>query len=160
MAAHNRTRPRFRDARGFSLSELLTVVAIAGLVVAVSVPLVAQNVRQAKIRGAADQFTMSLRAARMIAVSKRATVGVTVADDPVNSYSFPDTRGTTRTVAMPDGVRIVSSDSPIAFTPNGSLSASTTTVLEADLTDGAMERWTVTTSVLGTPSVSRERIVE
>jgi prepilin-type N-terminal cleavage/methylation domain-containing protein len=149
--------------RGFSLGELLVVIAIVALAAGVSIPLVAEQFRQAKIRGAADQFTMTLKAARMIAVTKRATVDVTVVtdsstSDPPNTYTYPDQGGTLRTVQLPDGVRIVSSTSPISFRLNGSIPAAATTVMEADLTSGTTERWTVTTSILGVPTISHQRI--
>src|SRR5262245_13774928 len=93
-------------ARGFSLTEILIVVAIIGLAIAITVPLVAENVSQARIRAAADQFSVDLRAARMIAVSKRATpyLDVSVQPDPVNRYTFVNGRGETRVVQMPTGV--------------------------------------------------------
>lgn len=144
--------------RGFSLGELLVVIAIVALAAGVAVPLVAEQFRQAKIRAAADQFSMTLKAARMIAVSKRTTVNVTVATDPTNSYSYPDQTGTVRTVQVPDGVRILSSTDPISFRLNGSIPAQATTVMEADLTSGTTERWTVTTSVLGVSTISHQRI--
>ena len=144
--------------RGFSLGELLVVIAIVALAAGVSIPLVAEQFRQAKIRGAADQFTMTLKAARMIAVTKRATVDVTVATHPTNTYTYPDQGGTLRTVQLPDGVRIVSSTSPISFRLNGSVPAAATTVMEADLTANTTERWTVTTSILGVPTISHQRI--
>ena len=146
------------DRRGFSLPELLAVLAIAGLALAVAIPLIAEQVRQAKVRTAADQLSTSLKAARMIAVSKRKVIDVAVAVAPSNSYSYEGTDGKTRTIAMPDGVRIVSSTTPIRFKLDGSLPAQATTVLEADLTGGAKERWTITTSVLGVSKVTRARV--
>jgi len=144
--------------RGVTLAEMLVIVALIGIIVAIAVPLVSEQVRQAKIRGAADQFASTLKATRMLAVSKRATRDVTVLVDPANTYSYVDNREQTRTFAMPSGVRIVSSTTPITFQINGSLAAAATTVIEADLDAGATERWTVTTGVAGVPAVVRERI--
>ena len=45
------------------MAEVLVVVALVGIVLAVIVPLAADNIRKAKIRAAADVFGMSLRAA-------------------------------------------------------------------------------------------------
>lgn len=147
-----------RGQRGFSLGELLAVLAIAGIVVTIGVPLVSEQLRQAKIRSAADQYAMSLKAARMIAVSKHAALPVTVQADPANTYSYADTDGDVRTIRMPDGVRIVSTDSPITFQTNGSLTAQATTVIEANMTAGEIERWTVTTSILGISSIDHQRV--
>lgn len=147
--------------RGFSISELLVVVAIIGIAVAIGIPLAAEQVRQAKIRGAADQLAMDLRAARMIAVSTRvASPGLpfTIMEEPDNYYEYDDNKGNTRHIDMPDGVRITSSTSPILFQLNGSVTAEGTTVLEINLTDGVLERWTITTNILGVPRTDRERI--
>lgn len=144
--------------RGFSLGEVLAVVAIAGIVVAIGVPLVAEQVRAAKIRSAADQYAMSLKAARMIAVSKHAALPVTVQAHPANTYSYTDTDGDVRTITMPPGVRIVSSDSPITFQTNGSLAAQASTVIETTMSGSETERWTVTTSILGISSIDHERV--
>lgn len=153
----NRTR-RARRQRGVSLAELLAVLALIGLVIAVGVPIVSEQVRQGKIRGAADQYAMTLKAARMLAVSKRAAQSVTVSVNPTNSYSYVNTRDETVSIAMPEGVRIASSTNPITFQINGSIAAAATTVIEADLNAGVTERWTVSTGIGGVPTVTRERI--
>ncbi len=143
---------------GFTLPELLVVLALLGLALAVTVPLTAEAVRAAKVRTAADQFASDLRAARMVAVTKRQPVQVTVAADPTNRYTFPDVSGTVRTVILPSGVRIVSSTSPITFQQNGSVTAPATTVFEASLDGTTVERWTVTTTLVGVPKTQRQRL--
>ena len=156
--SHDNLDRRARRQRGVSLAELLAVVALIGLVIAVGVPLVSEQVRQAEIRGAADQYAMTLKAARMLAVSKRAAQSVTVSTDPTNEYSYVNTRDETISIAMPEGVRIASSTNPITFQVNGSIAAAATTVIEADLNAGVTERWTVSTGIGGVPTVTRERI--
>ena len=74
-----------RVARGFSITELLVVLAIIGLPVAVTVPLISNQVRMAAIRSAAAEFSSDLRAARMIAVSGHKTVTVRVDADPAQT---------------------------------------------------------------------------
>jgi prepilin-type N-terminal cleavage/methylation domain-containing protein len=151
---------RRQGQSGFSAAELLVVVAIIGLVVAVAIPLIAENVRQAKIRAAGDQFAISLKAARMIAVSTHSDVAVTVNTDPTNTYSYTDNKGKLREFAMPDGVIIASSDDPITFSLNGSLTggAAMSTVLETDMTSGVIERWTITTSLMGVSSIDHVKV--
>ena len=147
-----------RGQRGFSLGELLAVLAIAGIVVTIGVPLVSEQLRQAKIRSAADQYAMSLKAARMIAVSKRSPVSILIITHPTNSYQYTDAAGRVRQVVLPTGVRITSSDTPITFQLNGSLATGTTTVMETDLISDIVERFTVTTNTLGAPTVAHERL--
>jgi prepilin-type N-terminal cleavage/methylation domain-containing protein len=144
---------------GFSLPEMLVVLAILGLAIAVGIPLVSEQVRLAKIRGAADQFSGDIRAARMIAVSKRATVNLVVYPNPTNRYEIPRTDGTLRSMQLPSGVRITSpvATMTIAFLANGAASE-TTTVFEADVSGGVKERWTVTTSMMGVPTTTHQRL--
>jgi prepilin-type N-terminal cleavage/methylation domain-containing protein len=149
--------------RGFSLTEILVVLALAGLAIAITVPLVAENVNQARIRSAADQFSVDLRAARMIAVSKRATpfLDVSVQPDPVNRYSFVNGRGETRTVQLPTGVRIITPSTAytVRYLRDGSVSGGgNTTVLRVQLSAGAQEEWRVLTNAMGVTRTTRTRI--
>ncbi len=154
QATRNPTDRRDR-LRGVTLTELLVVLALAGIALAVAVPLVADNVRRAEIRAAANVFSTSLRAARMIAVSKRSPTVVTVGVAPDNFYEYIDSNGRLRHFDMPVGVEIVSSTSPITFQSNGSVTGGASTVIEASLT-GETDRWTVTTTLLGVSRISHE----
>ena len=147
------------DQRGFSLGELLVVVAIIALIVMVAVPLIAEQVRSAEVRAAGDQLAMSLRAARMVAVSTHANVVFTVEVAPDNKYSFTDNKGRLRETVMPSSVTIVSSDGDITFKNNGSIISVTAMdiVLEANMTGGVIDRWTISTSILGVSSVAHDR---
>jgi prepilin-type N-terminal cleavage/methylation domain-containing protein len=149
--------------RGFSLPEVLIVLAIIGLAVAISVPLVSEMVNQARIRTAADQFSVDLRAARMIAVSKRATpyLDVSVQPDPVNRYTFANGRGETRVVQFPKGVRVItpSTDYTVRYLRDGSVSGGgNTTVLRVQLSGGHEEEWRVITNAMGVTRTTRTRI--
>ncbi len=148
-----------RSEAGVTLPELLAVLAIGALVVAVGVALVSDQVRSANIRASADQFMVDLRAARMIAVAKQTNVSVVVAPSPTNTYAYTRADGTPVNIAMPNGVRIVSSaPATIQFRSNGSVTAAATTVIEVSLAGNVTERWTVTTSAAGVPTVTKARI--
>ena len=149
--------------RGFSLTEILIVVAIIGLAVAITVPLVAENVNQARIRTAADQLSVDLRAARMIAVSKRAMpyLDVSVQPDPVNRYTYVNGRGETRMVQLPKGIRIVTPGTAynIRYMRDGSVSGGgNTTVMRVQLSAGHQEEWRVITNAMGVTKTTRSRI--
>lgn len=85
---------RRRASRGYSLTELLTVVAIVGLVVLVSVPAFTQLMPQYRLRSAASDITGALRMIRQKAITTRSDWKMTL--DPVNdrySLSEKDTTG-------------------------------------------------------------------
>jgi Tfp pilus assembly protein FimT len=149
---------RWSCARGFTLVEGLVVVMLVVISVTVAMSLVRERLQLARVRVSAQQFAVHLRSARFTAVSQRSAADVVVAADPENRYEFTDVRGTSRTVRLPHGVRIVSSSSPIRFQANGSVSGGASTVLEVELTGNRVERWTIDTAALGVPRVSRERI--
>ena len=148
-----------RRTPGFSLIESTLAIAILGIVLIVAASIVSERVRAAKIRVAAGQFVMDLRAARLTALSNRGPVDVVVAADPGNSYRYTGAHGMIRLVPMPDGVRIISSTSPIRFRSNGSVLGGASTVIETNLSNSSLERWTVTTSVLGIPQTAHEKVV-
>jgi prepilin-type N-terminal cleavage/methylation domain-containing protein len=152
-----------RKERGFSLTEILVVVAIIGLAVAITVPLVAEAVNQNRIRAAADQFAVDLRAARMIAVTKRADpfLDVSVTPNPTNRYTFVNGRGEPRTVDLPAGVRIISPSTAytVRFLRDGSVSGGgNTTVMRVQLNDGVEEEWRVITNAMGVTRITRARV--
>jgi prepilin-type N-terminal cleavage/methylation domain-containing protein len=145
-----------RRSRGITLPELLVVVAIIGLAVAVAVPLISDAVRSARVRKATDELAVSLMAARMLAVTKRTPVDVTVAVDPANYYEYPGRDGKLTRFDMPLDVRIVNSTSPITFQPNGMVDGGASTRLEARVSGNDVEVWNIKTSVLGVTSVERQ----
>lgn len=148
-----------KDQRGFSLGELLVVVAIMGLVLLVAVPLVAEQIRAAEVRAAGDHLAMSLRAARMVAVSTHSDVVFDISVDPDNKYSYTDNKSRVRETVVPSSVTITSSDGDITFTQNGSIDSATAMdiVLEANMTGSEIDRWTISTSILGVSTVAHDR---
>ena len=147
------------NQRGFSLPELLVVVAVVGLAVMVAVPLIAEQVRSAEVRAAGDQLAMSLKAARMVAVTTHADVVFTIEIDPDNKYSYTDNKNRLRETVVPDSVTITSSDGNITFEQDGSINSATPmdVVLEANMTGGDIDRWTISTSILGVSSITHDR---
>jgi prepilin-type N-terminal cleavage/methylation domain-containing protein len=59
-----------RSVRGFTLTELMIVITIMGVLLAVSVPALSRYYSNWRLNGAASQMAMSLRAARSTAVNK------------------------------------------------------------------------------------------
>ena len=73
---------RSRRSRGYSLSELMTVVSIIGVVTLVTLPAFMQLVPQYRIRNAASEVTATLRMLRQRAVATRTDWKMVV--DPAN----------------------------------------------------------------------------
>lgn len=143
---------------GFSLPELLVVMALMGIAIAIGIPLVNEQVRIAEVRATADQLALHLRAARMASVTRHEAIEFKVFVDPQNYYSYTATSGKPFDVKTPDGVKIVAAPIPIIrFKQNGSVDVAASIVLESRVS-GARERWTASVSEMGMATLVHERV--
>ena len=71
---------------GFSVTELLVVVAIIVILVAVMAPNIGQYIRNYKIRGVANEISTNIQKARNRAIMKNAQLGVTVVVQDPRTY--------------------------------------------------------------------------
>lgn len=76
---------------GFTLLELLTVVTIAGLLLAVAVPGMRAFIQNAEMTRAANDFVHAVQTARTEAIKRRRNVVVCTAADPLEA-NRPATR--------------------------------------------------------------------
>lgn len=76
-----------RNARGYSLAEVLTVVGIAGVVALVSLPALFQLLPQYRVRGASTELSAALRMARQDAIGQRRPYRVTI-DSSARRYAI------------------------------------------------------------------------
>jgi prepilin-type N-terminal cleavage/methylation domain-containing protein len=143
---------------GFSLVEMLAVLALIAVVVAIGIPIVNEQVRIAEVRSAADQIAVDMRAARMIAVSKHKSIPFTINIDPVNTYSYEGTTGATRTIAMPGRVKIKNgSATSVTFKQDGSVAAAATVTVESAVS-ASTERWAIAVNTLGFAKLTHTRL--
>jgi type II secretion system protein H len=78
---------RVRD-RGFSLIEMLVVIGIIAVMSAVALPSIGSYIRNYKVRGAAQEVSSLLQAARVKAISTNTNTGVSFFVLDSDSYRF------------------------------------------------------------------------
>jgi Tfp pilus assembly protein FimT len=137
---------------------MLVVMTILAIMTAFFIPLATERVRVARVRTTVNQFALDLRAARWTAVSSRKPVDMVVSVDPGNAYEYTDVHGRAHRIEMPDGVRIVSSTSPIRFRENGSIPGGASTVIEMETKENTVSRWTLGTNNLGVTRTQHEQV--
>lgn len=149
-----------KHTKGFTLTELLAVIAILGILVLISIPAMGEWIRRARVRAATDQLTVDLRAARYIAVTNRSSTNFNISIDPLNSYNYTDSNGKAIKIDLPVGVRLVSTTSTtIVFNQNGGVNGgSETIVMENQVAGDLVHRYTITVSTIGKISVQFESV--
>ncbi len=89
--------------RGFSLPELLVVLAIIGILVAVTTPAFAQWLRAYKVRTTAEAMQGTLRLVRNVAVARASNVDVLF---KLTEFTWTNALGQQRLFRVPVGVTI------------------------------------------------------
>jgi len=158
VISQQRKLQRHRRQAGFSLAEMLAVLALIGITIAIGIPVVNEQLRIAEARSAADDMAVHLRAARMMAVTKHKNIDVTVNITPTNSFSYEGPDGLQRTIKLPGRVAIKSGSSTlITFHSDGSSGSSSTVTIESAVSSST-ERWTLTVNTVGLVSVAHVRV--
>jgi prepilin-type N-terminal cleavage/methylation domain-containing protein len=143
------------EQAGYSLSELLVVIAMIALIVLFGGPALGSAFKSYKVRTAADGLTTSLRALRYTAVAQRAPHTMTINDEaatPSNQYSYVNKMGKNILVTL-DGV-LIENASPASITfgiDGGTGSGSNLNVLVSTVVSSDRgERYTITVTPSGT----------
>jgi prepilin-type N-terminal cleavage/methylation domain-containing protein len=143
--------------RGYSLPELLIVIALIGLFVLFGGPAMADGFRAYKVRSVANNLTIDLRALRYNAVANRTPFTMTInnlTNASPNQYSYNNVKGDAITIRL-DSVDIeTTSAASITFNINGSTGATgNQTVSVSKFISGSRnDRYTITITPSGTIS--------
>jgi Tfp pilus assembly protein FimT len=160
---------RSDESRGFSFPEALVVISLIAMALIVVIPAIGERLRMAKVRTSAQQFTMTLRAARMISAAERRPVDVRLVPMGAgNYYVYETSGGENRRITLPSGAEIHPASSRhlqfrpngsvIQFRPDGSINPVPPTVyIEAAVAEGTL-RWAVHTNVVGVTTVSHQTL--
>jgi len=145
----NPERTRKREA-GFSIVEMLMVLALMGIFITFAGPAFTESYRAYKVRSAMQELSVALRAVRQVAVSTRAASNLQV-DTASGSYSWTDAKGNARSWVLPNGVAFVSATpSTITFVTNGTVSTGTASiVLQGTVSGSRADRWTLNLNTAG-----------
>lgn len=170
MKVHHRRRQH-----GYSLAELLTIVAIVGVVTMVTIPAFMQLMPQYRIRSASSEVAASLRMLRGKAVSTRSNWKMII-DPTTEQYSFWENIGGTWTQMgengkpVPAGVIATkalngadiqgASTFEVVFTRDGSITPTTPVdiVLATDNKWVRYNRYTITVAASGNVTVTGSKV--
>ena len=151
---------RHKQAKGFTLAELMVVIAIIGITTAIAIPYFVGQMPRYRLNGAARQVMGDLMWARMEAVSQNRKVKVfflsnnheyKICDDADNNGTVADGEGDVRLKDIQDeyhDVTISSNNDPI-FLPRGTA----TSLPTITLTNPSGSK-TITISIAGRVSIS------
>ena len=158
---------RYREAqggerqRGYSISELLIVIALIGIFVLFGGPAMADAYRAYRVRSVATNLTVDLRALRYNAVARRAVQTVTINDQAhataPNQYSYANFKGDPITVPIEPQVSIeTTSAASISFNMYGStgVSGNQTVSVSSSINGSRNDRYTITVTPTGTVSTA------
>lgn len=146
-----------RRTEGYSLSELLTVIALLGLFILFGGPAMADAFRAYKVRATANIVATDVRAMRYSAVGQRSPRTMTInsqgAGTNPNTYSFVNAVGQTITRRIESGVNIEdASADTLSFSTTGATgSAGAETILVSMAINATRgDRYTIRISPSGT----------
>ena len=157
MTTEREMQERRRTEDGYSLSELLTVIALLGMFILFGGPAMADGFRAYKVKSSANIVATDVRGMRYAAVGNRTSLTMTVSNQASgtnpNTYVFTNAAGQTITRRLEPGVNLESgSAATLSFSSMGSTGSTATPVLivSMDINSTRGDRYTISVSPTGT----------
>jgi len=157
MTSMRREEGRRQGAEGYSLSELLTVIALLGMFILFGGPAMADGFRAYKVKSSANIVATDVRGMRYAAVGNRTALTMTTSTQGSgtnpNTYVFTNAAGQAITRRLESGVNLENgSAATISFTTTGSTGSTATQVLivSMDINSTRGDRYTISVSPTGT----------
>ena len=156
-SSQNRTGTR--GERGFSITEMLLVLAIMGIFITFAGPAFTESYRAYRVRSTALELSDVLRAVRQVSVSTRIPHSVVV-DTAAGTYSWTDAKGRSRAVALPNGVAFISANpATVTFVTNGTVSTGAASlVVQGTVNSYRADRWTLDVNTVGRVAATRTQV--
>jgi prepilin-type N-terminal cleavage/methylation domain-containing protein len=119
----NRKYRHTNSISGFSLIELVVVIVIAGIVMAIATPTTLAWLRERGVRNAADQLSMDLQRAKLMAIKENANCTITTNSPAANQYTISLNGEVVDLGRYPGGVTFTNNpeltSAAVTFTPQG-----------------------------------------
>jgi len=146
-------RPAFvsapRSETGFSLAEMLVVIAILGLFCLIAIPAVGNYIRAARVRTANDLMMGDLRAVRYIAITNRVDSTLTI-DTAGGTWNYADIHGTTVTRTLEPGVTFqTGTPASVTFKPDGTTTAGGSSIVIRGNVTNVNHTFTISITTVG-----------
>jgi prepilin-type N-terminal cleavage/methylation domain-containing protein len=128
-----------RGASGFSLAEMLVVVAIIGVIVLVMFPAFGDFAKAWRARSTVDDMVAAIKGAHQMAITTHQNITFTFTPDPVNTYSYyHPIQKKTLTIKMPAQTKITTNPTAVyapVMNVNGSITNSSSPSVSAPTTN-------------------------
>jgi prepilin-type N-terminal cleavage/methylation domain-containing protein len=143
--------------KGFTLLEVIVVVAIMGILAGIAAPHLAEMARNSKFKEAAQKIHSSMREARSLAVTSNVVHRIEVVD--ASRWELIGRNNTVlKSWILPSEVTLTSNnnDSPLRFNPDGSMNADITPATFQVLNRSGTPIYDVQVAANGRSTVSRK----
>lgn len=143
----------FHCCRGYTLVELMGVVAIAGLLMALAVPSYNNQLAKERLELTAAQLASDIRSLQQLALAEESSEYKIAFYYNLNNYTVSKGINTIKTVAMPTGIKLEATNfaSSTLYINHGGLSTVGGTII---LRDGKRSKYVIVASITGRVRVS------